>query len=67
MNEKKTGKPYLFPDSFILVNGYIRTFLYLPHRQIEGIIAATRGKTLPDNSGSYVKYIKESIGREQIL
>jgi len=48
MNKNKKGKPYSFPDSFILVIGYIRTYLHLPYRQTEGVIKAT-GKSLPDH------------------
>ena len=54
MNKNKKGKPFLFPDSFILVIGYIRTSFRLPYRQTEGIINAT-GKLLllPANPPSY--------------
>ena len=52
MNEGKKGKPFTFPDSFILVIGYIRYSFHLPYRQTEGIIKAT-GKRLPANSPSY--------------
>ena len=48
MNENKNGKKYKFPDSFILVIGYIRLCFHLPYRQTEGIIKAT-GKSLPDH------------------
>jgi hypothetical protein len=48
MNENKMGKPYSFPDSFILVIGYMRTYLHLPYRQTEGVIKAI-GKSLPDH------------------
>ena len=46
MNQNKTGKPFIFPDSFILAIGYIRYSFCLPYRQTEGIIKAT-GKNLP--------------------
>ena len=52
MNEGKKGKPFVFPNSFILVIGYIRYSFHLPYRQTEGIINAT-GKRLPSNSPSY--------------
>lgn len=52
MNKNKRGKPFIFPDSFILVVGYIRYSFHLPYRQTEGIIKAT-GKTLPERSPSY--------------
>jgi hypothetical protein len=48
MNKNKNGKKYKFPDSFILVIGYIRVYFHLPYRQTEGIIKAT-GKNLPDH------------------
>lgn len=48
MNENKKGKPYSYPDSFILVIGYMRIYFHLPYRQTEGIIKAT-GKNLPDH------------------
>jgi Transposase DDE domain len=45
MNRNKKGKPFVFPDSFILAIGYIRYSFHLPYRQTEGIIKAT-GKRL---------------------
>ncbi len=48
MNEKKKGKPFTFPDSFILVISHIRSYFHLPYRQTEGVIKAT-GKTLPSH------------------
>jgi len=42
MNENKEGKnKYRYPNSFILVIGYIRVYFHLPYRQTEGIIKAT--------------------------
>jgi hypothetical protein len=52
MNKNKRGKPFIFPNSFILVIGYIRYSFHLPYRQTEGIIKAT-GKNLPEKSPSY--------------
>jgi hypothetical protein len=52
MNEGKKGKPFVFPNSFILAIGYIRYSFHLPYRQTEGIVKAT-GKRLPSNSPSY--------------
>ena len=57
MNEGKKGKPFTFPDSFILVIGYIRYSFHLPYRQTEGIIKAT-GKRLPANPPSYGQICK---------
>ena len=48
MNKNKRGKPFIFPDYFILVVGYMRISFHLPYRQTEGIIKAT-GKNLPDH------------------
>ncbi len=54
MNENKKGKKYKFPDSFILIIGYIRVYFHLPYRQTEGIIKATASKRLPtDKQPSY--------------
>jgi len=52
MNKSKKGKPFVFPNSFILAIGYIRYSFHLPYRQTEGIIEAT-GKRLPSKSPSY--------------
>ncbi|MDN5847988.1 MAG: IS5 family transposase [Candidatus Nitrosocosmicus sp.] len=52
MNECKKGKPFVFPNSFILAIGYIRYFFHLPYRQTEGIIKVT-GKGLHANPHSY--------------
>ena len=52
MNKNKKGKPFTFPNSFILVIGYIRYSFHLPYRQTEGVIKAT-GKRLPSNPPSY--------------
>ena len=41
MNENKKGKPYSFPDYFILVIGYMRIYFHLPYRQTKGFIKAT--------------------------
>ncbi len=46
MNENKKGKPHSFPNSFLLIIGYMRIYFHLPYRQTEGIIKAT-GKNLP--------------------
>ncbi len=50
INKNTKDKPSSFPDSFILVIGYMRTYLHLLHidRQTEGIIKAT-GKNLPSH------------------
>jgi hypothetical protein len=48
MNRNKKGKPFVFPNSFILAIGYIRYSFHLPYRQTEGIIRVIR-KRLSDN------------------
>ena len=47
MNKNKKGKPFTFPDSFILAIGYIRTLFHLCYRQTEGIVKATGKRLLP--------------------
>ena len=71
INKSKKGKPFTFPNSFILAVGYIRYSFHLPYRQTEGIINAT-GKRLPSNSPSYghickrINKLNINIKREQI-
>jgi hypothetical protein len=48
MNKNKKDKPFTFPESLLLVIGYIGYSLHLPYRQTEGIINATE-KRLPSN------------------
>jgi len=71
MNRNKKGKPFVFPDSFILAIGYIRYSFHLPYRQTEGIIKAI-GKRLPSNPsyGHICKRINKlsiDIKREKIV
>ena len=63
MNENKEGKKYRYPNSFILVIGYIRVYFHLPYRQTEGIIKAT-GKNIP-NHPSYGQICRR-LGRLEI-
>jgi hypothetical protein len=60
MNEGKKGI-FVFPNSFILLIGYIRYSFDLPYRQTQGIIKATGKRTL-SNSPSY-GYICKRINR----
>jgi len=53
MNRNKKGKPFVFPNCFILVIGYIRISFHLPYRQTEGIINATGKRLLPAANPSY--------------
>jgi DDE family transposase len=48
MNENKKGKPYSFPNSFLLIIGHMNIYFHLPNRQTEGIIKAT-GMNLPNH------------------
>jgi transposase len=49
MNKNKEGKPYLYPDSFILAIGCIRCYFHLPYRQTEGIIKVAGRRILPNH------------------
>lgn len=49
MNKNKKGKPFVFPNSFILAIGYIRYSFHLPYRQAEGILTVTGKRLLPAN------------------
>ena len=49
MNKNKEGKPYLYPDSFILAIGCIRYYFHLPYRQTEGIIKVAGRRSLPNH------------------
>ena len=64
MNKNKKGKPYSYPDSFILVIGYMRIYFHLPYRQTEGIIKAT-GKNLPDHP-SYSQICRRRVNKLDI-
>lgn len=49
MNKNKNGKPYSFPNSFIIISDFIWINFHLPYRQTEGIIKATLGRSLPNH------------------
>ena len=38
MNEGKKGRMFIYPDSFIKLLGYMRTYFHLPYRQTEGVV-----------------------------
>ena len=48
MNKNKKDKSFTFPESFLLIIGYIGYSLHLPYWQTGGIINATE-KRLPSN------------------
>src|SRR6476620_9348927 len=67
MNENKKGKPYSFPDSFLLNVGYMRIYFHLPYRQTEGLIKSA-GNTLLPNYPSYSQiYIRRRRRRVKQL
>ena len=38
MNQRKEGRKFVYPDSFIKLLGYMRAYFHLPYRQTEGIV-----------------------------
>jgi hypothetical protein len=66
MNEGKKGKPFVFPNSFILVIGYIRYSFHLPYRQTEGI-SKPLGKGYGQSHPAMVTSVKGSTGYTSIL
>jgi hypothetical protein len=47
MNNGKKGEPYAYPDSFIKLLGYMRTYFHLPYRQTEGVVRAHAKNKVP--------------------
>jgi hypothetical protein len=47
MNDGKKGEPYLYPDSFIELLGYMLIYFHLPHRQTEGPFGAHANEKVP--------------------
>ena len=47
MNEGKKGRMFIYPDSFIKLLGYMRTYFHLPYRQTEGVVRKHASNTLP--------------------
>lgn len=54
MNKNKEGRKFVYPDSFILLLGYMKAYFHLPYRQTEGVVkehaCATRLPSIPDYS-----------------
>ncbi len=46
MNNKKQGRKFLFPESFMKLVGYARAYFGLPYRQTEGLLR-TYSTTIP--------------------
>ncbi|HXS60876.1 MAG TPA: hypothetical protein VN703_08715 [Candidatus Sulfopaludibacter sp.] len=45
MNKDKVGEPFHYPDTFLLLLGYAKTYFHLPYRQTEGIaLGHAKGK-----------------------
>jgi len=47
MNRGKTGEPFLYPDTFVLMLGYAKAYFHLPYRQTEGIVKGYTGDKIP--------------------
>ena len=47
MNKNKEGRKFVYPDSFIKLLGYMRTYFHLPYRQTEGVVREHASNTLP--------------------
>ena len=47
MNQGKKGRKFVYPDSFIKLLGYMRTYFHLPYRQTEGVVREHASNTLP--------------------
>jgi hypothetical protein len=47
MNQGKIGEPYHYPESFVQLLGYMRTYFHLPFRQTEGVVKAHAGNKVP--------------------
>ena len=51
MNKDKVGQPFHYPNTFLLLLGYAKTYFHLPYRQTEGIAQGhAKGKipSIPD-------------------
>jgi hypothetical protein len=47
MNLGKEGALYRYPDTFVLLLGYMRVYFHLPFRQTKGVVAAHAGRKVP--------------------
>lgn len=47
MNKNKEGRKFVYPESFIKLLGYMRTYFHLPYRQTEGVVREHASNTLP--------------------
>jgi hypothetical protein len=47
MNLGQEGALYRYPDTFVLLLGYMRVYFHLPFRQTKGVVAAHAGRKVP--------------------
>ena len=49
MNKGKTGEPFHYPDTFVLMLGYAKVYFHLPYRQTktEGIVNGHTDSRIP--------------------
>ena len=47
MNQGKEGALYRYPDTFVLLLGYMRIYFHLPFRQTKGVVTAHAGRKVP--------------------
>jgi hypothetical protein len=47
MNDGKKGAQYDYPNSFVQLLGYVRTYFHLPYRQTEGVVRGHAGNKVP--------------------
>lgn len=75
MNRKKEGRPFLFPESFMRIVGYVRIYFGLPYRQTEGLLRTYRNTMpkVPDYTAIHKRVnklkirINPRIGRDIVL
>jgi hypothetical protein len=54
MNQGKVvGEPYHYPDSFVLLLGYMRAYFHLPYRQTEGVVVKAYARNVPPSIPYY--------------
>lgn len=47
MNLGKEGALYRYPDTFVLLLGYMRVYFHLPFRHTKGVVTAHAGRKVP--------------------
>jgi hypothetical protein len=47
MNRDKTGEPFHYPDTFVLMLGYAKVYFHLPYTQTEGMVKGNVGNRIP--------------------